>query len=740
MFKILEHYNLNDLYRVISEYDHQTCVQLSPRPQQQDQQQEQRTTLQSFMGSSVTPIKAIYPVEDPYNADAMRRIAPLAISPTMNFTPSARNSVNFEYFTPRQTQKLLSSTTVRSRGNYPMSGRASLDYTVNFSLEEGEDLSSPSPQVCSMSGTPLKLASPRPGCPEYGASDEEGAFTEAIYDFTLSVVGRDAQGNLYLSVNKDDGWTFLDLFTMNTFEVEQLFCWNETIVITNVSFSASLKLIGISIKRASMPEDAKWIQKNGSSKDTCVYQSFVVCADDPGRTMHPVGDPSLHPQRVQFLFDENTSRKASLSAAPTPTKPVVCSYTSYFLVTTLAQSLIVYNVQARVKKYLVASSMCEETTVHRAPRKETLIAGDHIWSKYELKNKLLYFVSRSTKGSKSKEAPPACVLVRVPMGEARFRASGEWQLSQCFAVPHGVATNLAWDTESPFPYTPRRQLGSSSIVAPLPSVSVVSLGGPGTACLCIQHEFDLHDAEDVLVPISVVHLATQTRIDYSIPVPKRATKAKQFGKLRVLFDAVSDYLLVYIPGVYLHLLDLSLIHNPTAGMAFVGADATPLVPQVLSTDGPDDFYSIAPFPLSQFGGDDRAQNSFLDLCTGTVYDYGYDRKFVVGLVGNNSNGSSTKVDPAKVLHMALMHMQDEEVVEKIIGKVLSTMPELATQSLFKEYILGETFCSLTRTLHPHILSGVPPTAVEQNTFISVKIASALIHLHLLIHIYVHVLF
>ena len=743
MFRVLEHFNLNDLYQIVSEYDHQAT--LKPN-------KSQSATVQSFVGPVLTPIKS-RPRRNDYNNDeidirasssytidnSQQQTVLLSVSPTMSFTPSSVKTTKYDFATPRLTKSHMPATQVRRRGSdYSGNERSSLDYPVNFSLEDNEsDQNTPSPTLVSMSGTPMKVTSPgmssRTGYPDYssarkGSSDAVAItfscddIVETRYDFTLSIVGRDPQGNLLLCVNRDDGWTFLDVFTLGTLELEQLFCWNEIVLVTNVSFNTTLKVIAVTIKRAvstTSAEDVKLLQKSGAGKDSVVYQSFIVCADDRMRTKHVMSEPSIYPQKVHFLFDENTTRRSNLTATPTPTKAVTCSYTSYFLVTTLSQSLTVYNVQIRVKKSLVTSSIHEETTIYKTPRKETLIAGEHVWSKYDPKTKLLYYIMR-LKGGKSKDVPTAYALMRVPMNDTRFRANAEWKMSQCFTVPQSVTTNPCWDTESPFPYTPQRCLESLSAVAPLPSVSVVTLNSLSSACLCIQHEFDMRDAENVLVPISIVHLATQTRIDYSIPVSKRATKAKQFGKLRVLFDSVSDYLLIYIPGVFLHLLDLSHIHNPTAGLSFEGVDATPIGPQVPDAEGPDEFYSIAPFPLSYSGDESNgAQNSFLDLRTGMIYDYSYDRKFIVGLVGGKG-GSAAKVDPVKVLHMAMIHMQDDEVVERIVTKILSLSTELASPSLFKEYILGETYCSVKSSLPSNILSGVPPTAIDQNNFISVK--------------------
>ena len=740
MFRVLEHFNLNDLYQIVSEYDHQATLK---------QNNPHSSTTQSFVGPVTTPIKSRPQRSDEIDIRAsssyaidnsQQQAVLLSVSPTLSFSPGSVKTTRYDYATPRLTKSHIPATEVRRRGSdYSMNERSSLDYTVNFSLEDNEsDQNTPSPTLGSMSGTPMKITSPgmspRAGYPEYpsarkGSSDAVtitfscDEVMEARYDFKLSIVGRDPQGNLLLCINKDNGWTFLDVFTLGTLELEQLFCWHEVVLVTSVSFNTALKVIGVTTKRAvdaTSAADVKLLQKSGAGKDSVVYQSFIFCADDRTRTKHVMSEPSVLPQKVHFLFDENTTRRSNLTATPTPTKAVTCSYTSYFLVTTLSQSLTVYNVQIRVKKSLVTSSVHEETTVYKSPRKETLIAGDHVWSKYEPKAKLLYYITRPS-GGKAKDAPTAYTLMRVPMHETRFRANAEWKMSQCFTVPHSVATNPCWDAESPFPYTPQPHLESLSAVAPLPSVSVVTLRSPGSACLCIQHEFDLRDAENVLVPISVVHLATQTRIDYSIPVSKRATKAKQFGKLRVLFDTVSDYLLVYIPGVFLHLLDLSLIHNPTAGMSFEGVDATPIGPQVPGAEGPGEFYSIAPFPLSYSGdGGNGAQKSFLDLRTGMIYDYSYDRKFIVGLVGGKGCGAG-KVDPEKVLHMAMIHMQDDEVVERIITKILSSpsSTELASPALFKEYILGETYRSVKKLLSPSILSGVPPTAISQNNFIYV---------------------
>ena len=113
--------------------------------------------------------------------------------------------------------------------------------------------------------------------------------------------------------------------------------------------------------------------------------------------------------------------------------------------------------------------------------------------------------------------------------------------------------------------------------------------------------------------------------------------SQPLSQVRVFFDSLEGYLLVWIPRHSLHLFDFSNVHAPFLGPSAFGEEAAPknlYQPRNMALFRPS---VITPFQmlLSQPSPSCQKQyciplifsdtGSFMDCQTGTVYEYTWDK-------------------------------------------------------------------------------------------------------------------
>ncbi len=104
---------------------------------------------------------------------------------------------------------------------------------------------------------------------------------------------------------------------------------------------------------------------------------------------------------------------------------------------------------------------------------------------------------------------------------------------------------------------------------------------------------------------------------------------------RVLFDMVGSAVVVYIPGVFLHIVDIFGHHNPTPGVVMPVSSATPLPIQQVETDWmwksmfPEQIPSVVCLPWKYQGeATTTKEHAFVDWTTGIVYEYSIDTNYL----------------------------------------------------------------------------------------------------------------
>ena len=97
-------------------------------------------------------------------------------------------------------------------------------------------------------------------------------------------------------------------------------------------------------------------------------------------------------------------------------------------------------------------------------------------------------------------------------------------------------------------------------------------------------------------------------------------------------------MVVYIPGVFLHLVDIFGHHNPTAGVVMPVSSATALpfsqTEQELMWKNPfpEQIPSVVCLPWNnQRGSNGGKERTFVDWTTGIVYEYTIDKNYLANV-------------------------------------------------------------------------------------------------------------
>jgi hypothetical protein len=196
----------------------------------------------------------------------------------------------------------------------------------------------------------------------------------------------------------------------------------------------------------------------------------------------------------------------------------------------------------------------------------------------------------------------------------------------------------------------------------------------------------------------------RSKIELSIPI--REVEPADIKKITVFFDTIADMLLVYIPGHHFQLLDCSEDHGPASSITLTGEEYAPIV-----GTGPVEGFPVAPIVPFEIATKiesvtpDLRGHCLLDCKRGVIYEYMIDRESIWKLFDLKNNYEVQ----LQALHLAIIHMQDTELVAKVRKlfipiKCLQIMmhtfthsPHNVTASLLNEFLIGKIIlkCFLT---------------------------------------------
>eukprot|EP01105_Mastigella_eilhardi_P022903 TRINITY_DN5715_c0_g1_i1.p1 TRINITY_DN5715_c0_g1~~TRINITY_DN5715_c0_g1_i1.p1 ORF type:complete len:471 (-),score=81.13 TRINITY_DN5715_c0_g1_i1:9-1421(-) len=240
--------------------------------------------------------------------------------------------------------------------------------------------------------------------------------------------------------------------------------------------------------------------------------------------------------------------------------------------------------------------------------------------------------------------------------------------------------------------------------------------GKNSACLCIQNPY-VHVPDNPSIFITVVALASLKKIDLHIPMTAKAPE-EFLRSCHVMFEAFEDYLVLWLPGHFLHFLDLAnQVHAPCLGPAVVGDDASPLATRWRNNSPwampPPLVAPLLPLKQPPNEADERRPYALVDCANATVYEFAFDR---VSLVSSFESSLSLgdELLACQLIHMACVHVRnngESDLTKKFLAHMICSNSSHVTAAMLKEFVLGAAYAQLADQFDCAVLKSLSPTAL-----------------------------
>lgn len=491
---------------------------------------------------------------------------------------------------------------------------------------------------------------------------------------TLRIVGREENGEFLVIANQRGEKTILSMFSINLMHWITVHIWDQRYDIVSATVSPNRQTVGVSYrfttqeKKDEKGKDNSDEEHKDDTKKTFYYSTFVQSVGVSQKFV--LSENSTAPQKIQFLSEEAGKH----------------TITYRFLHTTAGERIDVVG---------VTTDNTPPFAQTKKPWKMHRVSGPHLWAGIfsctgESTNTLCTIEQRSPKGAQQ------CIRVIPLCADKPLKAQTEHMTADILSAKDvDAALENPTYGGSLLPYALNTPAKDAPTAVPLPSITALELPS-GSQCVCIQHGFS-DDAGSTRV--TVIELESHLRMDFAVLIP--ADRFLNPGNVRVMFDVFADYLMMYIPGHYLHLLDLSGHHDP--GLGVVSSTAVTRLPPTRSRAPQTPF--VTAFGLGPTLTTSSKKRHFLDVNTGIVYEYSARRSFFI-----DACKTKDRYLQEALLHGAATHLGDTRLAQEMMSTIISENSAGATSQLFKEFILASTYVRHRISDQGQTSAGTPLTA------------------------------
>lgn len=175
---------------------------------------------------------------------------------------------------------------------------------------------------------------------------------------------------------------------------------------------------------------------------------------------------------------------------------------------------------------------------------------------------------------------------------------------------------------------------------------------------------------------------------------------------RVFFGPIGNMVLIYIPEIFIQLVDCGSYHSPYPGLSFTGPELATKLPTRKKKQNDSNFQFVTNFPTIADPGE-MGGHCLIDCMRGICYEYLVDRSAILNIFTSRPDYLHV---PA--LHLAIVHMQDKELVDEILH-VLCTDYPYNISPLLREFLVGAPYLKAKKLadLSPQLLFIMPLTSL-----------------------------
>ncbi|PFX31262.1 gamma-secretase-activating protein-like isoform X2 [Stylophora pistillata] len=524
-----------------------------------------------------------------------------------------------------------------------------------------------------------------------GRLAEEGYDSEAAKErLQVRLVGQEKDNSIILTWidigpngrKAEPKVTYFGLYEPSQRHLKRLFVYDKEVVVTGASVNQERTLLAFTIAEQCYGSS----DDPSSSHSPAIYTSFL--AEIRGQNCIYSFFNARHTfQKVQFLYGDyagyGSSSKKESHMLFLHHKEAIGLY--HFPMARFGDKGMIMSDQPRIQQ----------------------VADEFFWAEWDCRNQRLYIVYPKHKRVNSgldedEEEIPDLMFVAY-----QFNDKSTHVKVLKFPLPF-TGVDLFRKTSHP-EYADI--LLSHTISEKHVNMQVVTLPGKGSFYICLQHptsggtEGSRNDTEES------VELSNQ--LEYSVYVLHHGCLMKcvlptvrpsKELNYRLFFSSLDNYLMVFLPGRFMHLLNCGTEREPShhiilqddAVPTFSSEDAVPNEPRLLSILN------------KEFSTSLRIGPYIFDCASGNAFKYGFNKEALAELFAK-THMPSTRL---AILHLAVIHLRDSNLTRKIFEHLSQDPASPECLDLLREYLVGATYGTFRRELQGEPIALIPFTCVD----------------------------
>ncbi|XP_078370920.1 protein pigeon-like isoform X2 [Oculina patagonica] len=522
-----------------------------------------------------------------------------------------------------------------------------------------------------------------------GRLAEEGYDAQAIKKkLQVRIVGQERDHAIILSWN-DSGpsgtaghkVTYFGLYEPSQHHLKLLFIHDKKVMVTGASVNQERTLLAFTVTERYFG----LVDDPSSSDIPAIYKSFLAEIRPQNRIFSLYIERHTF-QRVQFLYGEylgygSASKKES-------------------------HMLFLHHKEAIGLYHIPMARFGDKGMIMSGQPRTQQVTDEFIWAQWDSQNQRLYLVYPKDKSANSGYEEEQDVKPDLIFAAYQFNERSTHVKVLKFPLPFPDVDLFAKTSYPEYHDVALAQTISEKHV----NMQVVTLPGKGSFNICLQHPTAA--AETKSLPGESARLSSQ--LEYSVYVLHHGflmncvlptvRPSRDLQNYRIFFSSLNDYLMVYLPGHFLHLLNCSTELEPCHHIILQG-DA---VPKLFSDDSVPNEPRLLLYLNKELSTSLQTGPYIFDSTSGNAFKYSFDKAALADLFGR-THMPSTRL---AILHLAVIHLRHSNLIKKIFEHLSHDPASPECLDLLQEYLVGATYGTFRRELEREAITLIPFTCVD----------------------------
>ena len=502
--------------------------------------------------------------------------------------------------------------------------------------------------------------------------------TLSMQEIDPRVVGCERNGILlYTWYNKQtrrpSAWkTLVSVYDTNRHESKIVFSHNDKIDIVDASINQTLIILAFTVRERQLN-----IGEVGSKEQVDIFKSYIA-EIAPQKRVFSLNIEWHTYQKVQFLYHANTYVKEI-----------------YMLFIHHKESIGLYCIPV--------AKLGDDGFVMSSQPKTDQIVRQFLWSKFDPMEQRLFFIQLRAEDEEQVDGA-------LTFNAIQFDDRGKYRYILNFQLPVSFKMELMREKVRYYNMYLSQSVSNMNL-----NIETVT-SNKGALMICYQHQQEVTSDNGNITPkpeddsLSICSsIQGSYKVSYTIfcvhagySINCSVSLNEEIAiKSQILFTMFGDYLLVLLPGHFLHLLDCGSEHEPVHHI-FLSEVNCPMGPAI-STQGT--LLSTATWdfvPSVQHGVllfENLSQKS---------YKVSFNHKLLIKTF-STSRHATTRL---AILHAAIVHVKDLSLSKKLIECLCQDPANLECSELISEYLIASSYAHMKQQLSYAFLRPFPFTCLD----------------------------